>query len=417
MRNTVESLENKYKFKLEDILPLYEDLTPLHKMVEVSGISEMRLRNILAVLNLRLKKKHRANDLLILKQRLSEDKDGFIASKLKECNNNLEFIQKEYFKASKTIQRLRDKSNLLNKHIRELNRNENTIEAIVDKLKGDLDSLEPFPITIRTIEPTLEGTTVLILSDIHFGERIDGTSNNNFNVFNDDICTHKLIKLAQEVQTVSWRTNKLAIFLVGDLINGVIHNADLKSEEPVLKGVVKFATVLSNLFNSLEITFQEGVSVYMVNGNHSRLSDNQKSYQKAFDLEYLLYSLLKEQLNFTINIEYSYTGYMAVDIEEHSVGLMHGDMIRSYNGDYNNTLKVKNIIDNICRSNIQSIVSGHTHQAKVVQNQIGGFNIVNGCLNGMNEYGLSNGFDIVRPSQTIGRIANGKWEDIKIVEV
>ena len=417
MKNTVQSLENYYKVDIHKIIEMYKQGMSLNEMVNTGITTNMRLRNILAVLNLRLKQKFRKNDIQILEARLAEDTKEYTSELIDNLTSDLSVVQRELQKNSKTIQLLRDNNTALRKTLREANRTEGINDRIINALNTHLSELEPDTIHLNVVPESEDGTTILVLSDIHYGEVITADSTNNYNVYNEEICIERLKKVIQKVCTVNWRTDSLRVYLLGDILNGGIHSGDLKAESPIMLGVVNFSKQLGTLLNGLSKVFKD-IEVIMVNGNHSRITDIQKTYQKAYDYEFILYHMLKELVPH-IPMSYNTSGYTIDDINGHSIGLFHGDTMRSYNGEVGvSAYKIQNIIETAFNVKVRSLISGHTHKPKVVANPFGGFNIVNGCLSGVSEYGLTTGFDTIYPSQTIARMdSDGEFQEILQVRV
>jgi len=396
---------------------MYKQGMSLNEMVNTGITTNMRLRNILAVLNLRLKQKFRQNDIQILEARLSEDTKEYTSDLIDNLTSDLNVVQKELQKNSKTIQLLRDNNTALRKTLREANRTEGLNDRIINALNTHLSELESDTIHLNVVPESEDGTTILVLSDIHYGEVITADSTNNYNVYNEEICIERLKKVIQKVCTVNWRTNSLRVYLLGDILNGSIHNGDLKAENPIMLGVVNFSKQLGTFLNGLSKVFKD-IEVIMVNGNHSRLNDMQKTYQKAYDYEFILYHMIKELVPH-ISMSYNTSGYTIDEVNGHPIGLFHGDTVRGYNGEVGaSAYKIQNIIETAFNVKVQSLISGHTHKPKIVANPFGGFNIVNGCLSGVSEYGLTTGFDTIYPSQTIARIdSDGEFQEILQVRV
>jgi len=313
-------------------------------------------------------------------------------------------LQDELNKNTRTIQHLRDSNLLLRKQVRKEARENYFDSLLLEELKDQFDSLEAPVVTLSTVEPKEDGTMFMVLSDTHHNEKVDSSTNNGFNEFNDGECKHRILKLVQKMTTSGDNAQSLRIYLLGDLLHGLIHHGDLTGEAPVMEALVDFSEFLSSVFKALGVVYKD-VKIFMVNGNHSRLTDNQKIHQKAYDLEYLVYNYLKLRLEIeNIEITYSNTGYLVDTVGETKIGLFHGDMTRSYNGfDFSNSYRVYNIFKTLYNTDVTHLFSGHTHRPIMAANQFGGFNVVNGCVSGTNEYGMSLGLPPIEPVQYFGR--------------
>ena len=413
MKNTIKHLEKHYAVSVEDIISNYEAGESIKGIANNVGIGEMPVRTICAVLNLRFKAKHRDNDLRILRSRIEKSGDG--TEIVEALTEDLEVLQTEVYKNTRTIQQLRDANSVLRRSIRNQVREEYFYDLLKKELNYQYDSYTSFP--LKAIPSVSTGTTVVMISDIHYNESISKEVTNGVNVLNNSVCLARLDKVFQSVVTQNEITSNLEVLLLGDLVNGLIHLGQYTGEVPVLQSVIELAGFFTERIKGLKKVY-ENVSIKIVSGNHSRLNDNQKAYQKAWDLEYVLYNLLKSNLP-NVNIEYSLNGYSFMCIHGHLFGLFHGDQNRGYSGDADaSAYRIQNIIENLYGVRVISLLSGHTHKAKISQNQFGGMNIVNGCVSGINEYGLTGGFDSIFPSQTTFKVdLNGNIRDLQIIDL
>lgn len=413
MKNTIKHLEKHYGVNVEDILSNYENGESIKGIASNVGIGEMPVRTICAVLNLRFKQKHRENDLKILRSRI--EKSGDNSDIVEALTEDLEILQHEVQKSTRTIQQLRDSNSVLRRSIRNQVREEHFYDLLKEELKYQYDSYVSFPF-IKEPE-AIRGTTVVMFSDIHYNEIISKDITNGVNVVNNNICRSRLDRVFRRAVTVGEVTEEIQILFLGDLVNGLIHLGQFTGEVPPMQSVIELAGYFTERIKGVQKIYEK-VSIRMVSGNHSRVNDAQKAYHKAWDLEYVFYNLLKSNLP-DVSIEYSLNGYMTTNIQGHDFGLFHGDQNRGYNGDADaSAYRVHNIIENLYGVRVKSLLSGHTHRAKVTQNQFGGFNIVNGCASGINEYGLTGGFDTINPSQTSFKVDyQGNIRELQIIDL
>lgn len=386
-----------------DIVDMYEVGAVREDISQATGLTQWALRNMLAVLNLRWQKKHRVKDLAIFKKRLAEY-DGQDADILDELSKDVQLLQDELNKNTRTIQHLRDSNLLLRKQVRTAAREDYFDSLLLKELKEQFDNLEPPVVNLSAVEPSENGTMFMVLSDTHHNEKVDSSINNGFNEYNDGECRQRILKLVQRMTTSGDNAQSLRVYLLGDLLHGLIHHGDLTGEAPAMEALVEFSEFLATIFKALGVVYKD-VKILMVNGNHSRLTDNQKIHQKAYDLEYLVYNYLKLKLETSdIEITYSNTGYLVDIVGETKIGLFHGDMTRNYNGfDFGNSYRVYNIFKTLYNTDVTHLFSGHTHRPVMAANQFGGFNVVNGCVSGTNEYGMSLGLPPIEPVQYFGR--------------
>lgn len=407
MINTIKHLEKHYNTDVTKLIQGYSEGLSMKDMATSVGIGEMPCRTICAVLNLRFKQRHRENDLKVLASRMA---DGGNPELLDRLSGDLEVLQKEVYKNARTIQNLKDGNSVLKGCIRQQAREEYFDGILLSELKNQFSELTPSVIALPK-ETTKDGTMFMVLSDVHYNEVISSDVTNGVNVMNNNICKARILELVNQLVRAKYNTDKLRIYILGDMVNGFIHLGQTVGDVPPLKSVVELSEFLGGIFKSLSKAYNN-VEIRMVNGNHSRVNDIQKSYHKAYDLEYVLFHMLQAQLQ-DIKMEYSTNGYLVDIVEGMPIGLLHGDTSRSYSGHADaSAYKIQNIIENLYGVRVVSLISGHTHKAIVASNQFGGVNIVNGCTSGINEYGLTGGFDTIVPIQTIGRISEGRFREV-----
>jgi len=404
LNNTVKHLEIHYGTEVPKLLEAYKEGKSIKGIADALGIGEMPVRTMCAVLNLRFKQKHRDNDLRILENRLKGSSSD--TQLVEALSKDLELLQDELGKNSRSIQQLRDSNLLLRRTIRNQNRDDHFNELLINELNEQFKELEPSTVDFSKFKNSSnDGTTVLVLSDTHYNEVINDYSSNGKNLYNNEICRERIRKTIYDMISSPNATDTLHVYLLGDLINGVIHLGEVTGEDPTMKSIVEFAEFLGGTLRGLSKAYNN-IKVKMVNGNHSRISDIGKVNQKGYDFEYILFNMLKLQLP-DIQMEYSTNGYLVDNIHGHMVGLLHGDLTRGYDGSSGaSAYRIQNIIEGLYGIRIKSLVSGHTHKPCSISNSFGGWNIVNGSTSGGgSDYGMSGGFDNIYPSQCFFRIS------------
>lgn len=407
MINTIKHLEKHYNTDVNKLLQGYAEGLSMKDMATSVNIGEMPCRTICAVLNLRFKQRHRDNDLKILESRMA---NGGNLELLDRLSGDLEVLQKEVYQNARTIQNLKDGNAVLKRCIRQQAREEYFDNILLSEIRSQVAELTPSVIELPK-ETTKDGTMFMVLSDVHYNEVISSDVTNGSNVMNNDICKARILHLVNQLVRASYNTDKLRVYILGDMVNGFIHLGQTVGEVPPLKSVVELSEFLGGILKSLSKAYNH-LEIRMVNGNHSRVNDIQKTYHKAYDLEYVLFHMLQAQLPDT-KMEYSTSGYLVDIVEGMPIGLLHGDTCRGYSGQADaSAYKIQNIVEKLYGVRVVSLISGHTHKAIVASNQFGGTNIVNGCADGISEYGLTGGFDTIVPIQTIGRICEGRFREI-----
>lgn len=120
-----------------------------------------------------------------------------------------------------------------------------------------------------------------------------------------------------------------------------------------------------------------------------------------------------------INFHYTKHEYHLVKINGANIFAFHGDSLRTFKP-YNPTeiSKAQDICLGMFKETFKHTINGHFHIGNVCANQYGGVSISNGTLVGNTEYGTSNGFRSIIPSQTIFFVNNeGNIEDTKLINL
>ena len=186
--------------------------------------------------------------------------------------------------------------------------------------------------------------------------------------------------------------------------------------------MLKIVQVYSDLYERISPLYKS-IEVYVTNSNHDRTTQKPTSYMKWDNYGIMMMKmvdmLLKAKGVNNVNFNFTKNEYHLVEINGSNIMALHGDSIRSYKA-YSKV--ERNHLQSICLGLFNKpyhiAVSGHTHQSMQVSNEFGGYNIVNGSLNGNSEYGITNGFSSIEPCQTIFFIDDkGKVKDLHFVNL
>lgn len=258
---------------------------------------------------------------------------------------------------------------------------------------------------------TAPGVPTLFLSDLHWGEVVNGPEINGVNQYNLDIARKRLRAACETavdlLRIVSPKMDYPGIVLAlgGDMISGNIHEELQASNE-----LQTMPTVL-DLFGELVsvITFMAGnfkrVFVPCVSGNHGR--DTHKIWAKgrnATSFDWLLYCFLAKHFEHDKRVSFFIPdgpdAYYKV--YSHRYLLTHGDQFRGGDG-------VIGALGPIIRGDhrkrsrnaqidmaYDTMMMGHWHQLIQLTRLI-----VNGSLKGYDEYAYSNNFGFEPPQQAL----------------
>ena len=268
------------------------------------------------------------------------------------------------------------------------------------------------PIKIKALSKSSlrsETTPLLVLSDWHVEERVEPSVVNNLNEYTPDIADSRITKLFNRtLKLISiWRkdtaVNELVVGILGDMINGYIHEDFTESN--FMSPTEAVLWVEKRIIGGLDFLLNNGkfkrIYVLCTFGNHGRTTKQARiklGYKNSY--EWLMYQHIKEYyLNedrVVIQVENGYHGY--INIYDMTIRMHHGDGIR-YNGGVGGLFIPANKAVASWNRTLPAFldVFGHYHQ-----HFDGDIWISNGSLIGYNLYAMKQMKALYRdPSQTL----------------
>ena len=216
-------------------------------------------------------------------------------------------------------------------------------EALLEAINAILPEYKPVPVP----KPMVLGDDVEIeelilkLSDLHFGEIVSADETGGIASYNLDIAKRRLdytidkvIVIAKEKQK-GFHYRKLNVFMLGDLISGLIHDELRESnEEGVVKQMLFAIEVLTPAILRLCQEF-DSVHIASVVGNHGRVKEQYYFKGKAnnnFDylVSKMLQKLTADQPNLTWNIPESF--WTVEQVCGQGFFLAHGEFVKNWSG-------------------------------------------------------------------------------------
>lgn len=285
------------------------------------------------------------------------------------------------------------------------------LQAFEDRIVNLLDnSLQKYPsinVTSKKINKPYH-EVVLLLSDFHAGEEIIPTEILNLNEFNMDILKDRLDKLFNNIvclfETYNlFDVNKINIWLLGDMVSGIIHEELLQGTSVVDEVVFTGEYVSSMLYNFAKEF--KNVSVCCVIGNHGRFDKKPHNKKKYSNLDYLLYKYMEAKCSNLTNISFNIpkSPFIIESIFDYNFFISHGDTytksamypqsgVRRTSDNITNTLSYKQ------NKYIHYYCLGHYHNVNQFDRP-GGKIIMNGSLVGYNEYAFNKNLGFSEPKQ------------------
>ena len=346
--------------------------------------------------------------------------------KQKEDNAYIASLEKRYGKLSLFQERLLESlQNEFSKlEIKPVRLNDKNTKAHLSALYGDLG------------KHSLPRSVVAIASDLHFGATIDDEVGGR-NTFDWTIAARRWSMFIQQVASykIEARANhqELHLLLLGDLIQGLIHDYDSKKCDDQSKQLAGLTKYLIEGIEYLEPFFKK-ITVHCTAGNHDRMihkaSKDRAMIDRDDSLVHPIFYFMAMHFNGKSNVEISVpkTPYIDVTIQGHRLWGSHGDVLVNLPNPAKNlsTAKLEMQLNKINASELDKgktpyeiFCFGHIHQPAHIMTTVGTHVIVNGCLVGLDQFAFNSGCAFTSvPTQTIFEVTkNYGAADIRLVYV
>lgn len=297
---------------------------------------------------------------------------------------------------------LQDEVRHLRRLYKEQTRQASGSETLLEAIYEILPTYEQVPVPPRLeVGEELEvEELVLLLSDLHFGEVVDEAETGGIASFNLDIAKRRLdytidkaIVIAKEKQK-GYHYRRMNVFLMGDLISGLIHDELRESNEVgVVQQMLYAVEVLTPQILRLCSEFPE-VRVTSVVGNHGRVKEQYYFKGKANNnYDYLVSKMMEKltlsQPNLTWNIPESF--WAVEEVCGQKFLLMHGDAVKSWAGipwyGLDRLYKKWRVLQDDYGLGFHHMCIGHFHNPNVFT-VVRGKLFVNGSIKGGDEYAI-----------------------------
>ena len=251
-----------------------------------------------------------------------------------------------------------------------------------------------------------EVVPVVVASDWHIEEQVKLAVTNGMNEYNLDIAEASVKQFFANAITLINQTKRdakvrtVVVSILGDIINGVLRDEDLQSNQQT--SVEAVATARTLIYRGLKQMAEEtktNLRVICCVGNHGRLTDKvYPSNQVRNSLEYLLYKTLERDFRDhpDIDVIVSEASYYIQDIFGVRVRFHHGHTFK-FNGGIGGlsvpVLRKISQLNLIEKADLD--VCGHFHSMQIFNNCI-----LNGSLVGANGYSIQLGIPYEPPRQT-----------------
>jgi hypothetical protein len=250
-----------------------------------------------------------------------------------------------------------------------------------------------------------EATAVVLASDWHSEEKVDGSTVNGLNRFTLAIADARIAEFFRNVAKLvngkqrATTIKTLVLALLGDFITGYIHEENVETAQ--LPPIEAAQWVQNRIASGIEHLIAE-TNVEIVaschSGNHGRTTKRVRfATERGNSLEYFMYhslaSYFKSNTRVQFNIAPGYHSFLSVG--KFKIRFHHGHSIRYGGGIGGLYIPMNKAIAQWNKAGAVNLdCIGHFHQLRY-----GGNFIVNGSLVGYNAYALSIKADYERPQQ------------------
>lgn len=235
---------------------------------------------------------------------------------------------------------------------------------------------------------------LLLLSDFHGGERVDGGAVHGLNTYDWEIQERRVDEALHAVLSHQRRAPALTgldVLFVGDMCSGHIHKEIAETNQyPAAEQAVRMGYLIARIVQRLHGHYPD-LRVGGVVGNHGRMDKAPAAKEIHNNLDWLAYKLAEALLRPAgIECRFPEAPSLLWEIAGRTIYVWHGDGVRSsmpgvpWGG-------VMRRVNEIARQHLEGGVRidhfalGHFHQANVVQR---GRILMNGSLKGLDEWVL-----------------------------
>ena len=229
-------------------------------------------------------------------------------------------------------QKMRD----LTANVNAMYRKEARSELLREEVAAAIAKLEPLPPPIPDISytwcPNKTKELVVCVGDIHYGAdiHVTGLYGEDLNVFNDDVFRERMGQLLSETCDIlaKERITKVHLFLVGDLIDGMLRQSQLmRLQYGLVDSTMRFSEYMATWINKLSESAE--VNIASCSGNHSEIRPlgSKKRQFPEENMERLIMWYLKARLadNPKVSVDERCELYSLQNVLGFSFLLFHGD--------------------------------------------------------------------------------------------
>lgn len=288
----------------------------------------------------------------------------------------------------------------------------NLLETVGHQYHKGKIKAPPAPTARQRKSDSHEGVAGVVLSDWHWGERVDKDCVNGLNEYNAVIADRRASRIFEKslvmLDPTPGKYDALVVPFLGDMLSGIIHEELVATNDgSVIEGILTLLTKLESGLMEYARHFPL-VQVVATYGNHGRM-DRRKTHkaQSSLNYETLVFRLLEKHLRTrmgdkcNVHFKIATASDVTMQVYDKTYLLTHGDQFDNNPGSSfervraGDAAKRKRAHD--AKQPVHDVlICGHYHQYQAVGNII-----TNGSLVGYNEFAYHSNLAIERPQQAL----------------
>ena len=265
-------------------------------------------------------------------------------------------------------QKIRDLTRQVNNMYRTESRSELLRETVREAIVG-LTPIKTQSHPWRTYDlPAEDRSLVVTLGDFHYGAEIHvtGLRGEIVNHYDHHVFEDRMTKLLEEVVQITrqQQVSDIHIFLVGDLIDGMLRQSQLiRLEYGMVESTIRLAEWMAWWIAQIATDTNKQIHIYAASGNHSEIRPL-RSKNREFEeenLEKIIFWFLEERLREYDNIEFhgGCEKMILADVQGYSFLLLHGDGEKAIN-------QIAQDVVNVYSEPIDFFICGHQHKEQEI---------------------------------------------------
>ena len=301
-------------------------------------------------------------------------------------------------------------------------------QEIIDAMSESIKKIRPYTINLNITKQAKGNVSgkfynILPISDVHYGEYVDGRAINGINNYNMEISKKRhelLFKKNYEFASI-YGCDELHIFMLGDIFSGNIH-AELRetNQQVITDCVLDYYGFIVGLINAYAKLYKK-VTISCVVGNHARNTDKYQFKNKGKDsYEYILYGFMKKYYDMpespkNVSMKLTDSVVEFTRVGQQNWKLEHGDrykgggaFVSPFSTVVRDNFKDKGMFSADEHQNFDAVIMGHWHIGGEMA--LSGTNTpvyLNPSMIGPNEYAV-NKLHSSYPAESFVFITDGK---------